>query len=425
MSVYVPQDLRDATTRKLQAAIERRDRTITRLTQDVASLRSQLAGLEADDARRRQELREVEATLHRSEHALAQHQKQHRAALEAMGTQMEVQRRTLTHQIEEAEARHRAHLRDLQDQVDAVRRARQDKEDAQRHAAADLLQAARQILTGLPEDELEALELDDACRSVAGAIEEAQAVLARSEATAAQAIGAASEAHIQALSLASTHQERHTTIEAHRQMLEQERDTLEALAQGDSHGHLPEQHTDMELYLRRELAVLRGVLQEHITVPIARFTRWNGHVAAMEEILGLCDTLTAELVGARTALLQAAAHDDARISLEHAERDLIHAYDRILHAGEPDGFLAVPEDGKSDWIWLLNTGYGEVHVHMPWVGPVRAVHEAHGQTRERTLAPAVAEPSHAVQHLLTVGPTWRQLSLLWLHPEARRRMEVP
>lgn len=421
MSTYIPPSLRNEATSELERELSRRDGLLAELDRTVAELRGQLGELSVQEARLAEQLSHVKEETRSTRQALDRQQLENRLHVALIHARIGRQRRQILRQIEETEARQRARIEESDRQLEQVRNHLMERASQQRTFLASLTGDARRTFAEIPRGRISRLDLEPdslGLHSRLDALPQAETVAEEELSQAvAEVVLVAGEVQL----FRSLLDLRDLRIQGDQETLRADLDQVRAALGGEPVLGLPEQRELVARYLGPERMVMGQMLEEYVARRIRALDHWTVRVGAIEEIRGALDFLLREICQARLALSEAVAHDEARVDIGHIAQRLEDEFAelRLPPDGEPGGRLTDPDDGKSIFLWYVDTSYGEIVVQAPWLGSL----EVRGGGRALQLPSAVSQPSEEATLLGHLKERWLRQQALWLHPEARQRTE--
>jgi hypothetical protein len=403
----IPQELRDEVVRRLEAAVDNRDRKFARLAGEVQSLREAIGESEGILERQRELLRGLEEENRRCGEALDRESRRAAERLQGLRRRAEEQHRQLAAALQEAERRHRRDWEELQRQTAQLAHDREEREKRTRQAAVQAAERSDRLLASLAPQEAERLDLMGPLTAARSQLAAARALAGDPGVPAAEALTAAYGAEEALRQVEALLAIRGAALAALSEELRGDADLLRALLRGEPRLGLPDQAADAAALLLPEQGILGEVIERQLAVPAAGLRRWNGHAALAARLSAVRDLLGAEILAARRALDGAAAQERARYDLGHIWDDLELHFGAIRERGaDTPGAWASEADRKSTYLYFLETQRGELRVEVGWCADV-VVH--HRGRPARRYPPALAPDVDAV-FIGGLARRWRELA---------------
>ena len=407
---FLPREVRDRALRKMESAVEERDRQLSRLEGDVHGLLREIGEAAVDRQRQQALLDRLGDELRQAGRELDRERDEAVRRLEQLRQRADRQHQELQATLQEAERRHRQEWEELQTRVHQLARTREERERRTRQAAGESLQRAGAALAGLDRKEIERLDLRGNLIATELQLASAQAAASAGQTPPAELLAAAHGAEEAVWLTHSTAENRRAVLASLREHFTGELAWLEALLRGDAMLELPDQAEEVKLLLTPERGVMHELLARQLGAAIGGLQRWNGHGALLARLSAVRDLLATELLAARKALPAGVAHESARYDLGHAWDDMELRFGAIRYAGDlTPGAWADASDHKSTYLYFLASEHGELRVEVPWTADILVHHE--GRTVQRH--PPARPPDEAVLALGGLDRRWRQLAK-WL-----------
>ena len=403
----VPSQLRDTVVRRLEVAVDDRDREIGRVRGETQHLRGMVQDLEGDVQTLQVLQQGFERDMTRLDADLAEERDRARAALDALEARMRKQHLLIGAALADAERRHQQDRAALRSQIRDLARRREEQARRTRAMAARTADRAATALAGLEAGRAEAMDQGGRHRAVVHQMNEARAVVADGDAMPHDALAAATAVESAVRQLVGVVSMREATLAAEAARLEGRFVEMNALIDGAPVRDLPDQRKDVSHIMPSERALMQGVLQHEVHDRLEALQRWNGHAALVTYLDQLCDRLDGEIHAARRALPAAVDHEKGRYLLRHIWRDLELRFGAIRYQGAQTDYVKEdPAEPKSTYFHLLDTGRGEVRVRVPWDGDLEVFL---GDRRMAVFAPIedISDDARAVGGL---GDRWNRLA---------------